>query len=217
MSPEEKLLEMQVDHKPLKPRGHHVAGNSAPARHGKAALNRMYRGHRGNGPGLLFLDFDDVICTSKPYGGYDLFVPAEERPSDLYERLWHPPAAQTLLEILEAYGPRVVITTSWLRLMERNGFEALFRKTGLGVVADALHSAWEAPAMRGMTRLGAIEKWLHAHYQGEPVVVLDDELSGTGLRGSKLDRVGCVVLCEQDVGLHRGHLPLVHRALKGAA
>jgi len=184
--------------------------------HGKAALDRLYRGFHGTGAGLLFLDFDDVICTSKPYGGYDLFQAADEQPADLFERLWHPPAVQALLTILEEHAPRVVITTSWLRLMERAGFEALFRKTGLEPVANALHQQWEAPALRGVTRHGAIELWLHSYYRGEPLIILDDELSGTGLKGSKLDRIGSVLLCEQGVGLHAGHLPLVRKALTGA-
>jgi hypothetical protein len=181
---------------------------------GKAALDRLYRGHRATGPGLLFLDFDDVICMNSPYGGYDLFD-SSERPADLYERLWHPPAVNALLSVLAEHQPRIVITTSWLRLMERAGFETLFRRTGLSAVADALHDAWEAPAMRDMTRHGAIEGWLHAHYAGEPLAILDDDLSGTGLKGSKLDKLGCVVWCEREVGLHAGHLPQVRRALTG--
>jgi len=186
-----------------------------PRPRGNAALELLYRGHCSSGRGVLFLDIDDVICVSKPYGGYDLFQSVDERPSDLYERLWHPPAAQTLTTILEDHAPYVVMSSSWLRMMEREGFESLFRITGLTAVADSLHEFWEAPPMRGMTRLNAIERWLQAHYHGGPVLVLDDPLSGTGLRGSRLDRAGCVVLCEQDVGLHGGHLPLVRRALGG--
>lgn len=127
---------------------------------GKAALDRLYRGHRGAGPGLLFLDFDDVICTSSPYGGYDLFS-TDGHPADLFERLWHPPAVDTLLSVLAEHQPRVVITTSWLRLMERDGFEPLLHRTGLSAVAAALHVAWEAPALRDMTRHGAIDaEWI---------------------------------------------------------
>ena len=181
---------------------------------GKAALDGLYRGVRQVGrPPLLFLDFDDVLCINSPYGGYDVF--AADGPTDLWERLWHPPAAQTLLAVLEAHQPRVVVTTSWLRLMERPGFEGLFRRTGLAPVADALHEAWEAPQRLGATRLQAIEQWLNARYQGEPLVVLDDVLSGTGLRGSRLDKAGCVVLCEEGVGLHAGHRPAIDRALTG--
>jgi hypothetical protein len=159
---------------------------------------------------LLFLDFDDVICINSPYGGYDVLAP--NPPEDLYARLWHPPAVQTLLAIIYEHRPAIVITTSWLRLMSREGFEALFRRTGLQAVADSLHVAWEAPPERG-SRLNAIERWLTANHAGEPLVVLDDTQSGTGLSGSSLDQAGCVVLCEETVGLHAGHLPAVQVAL----
>ena len=183
--------------------------------HGKAALDRLYRGFRNAGTGLVFLDFDDVICINKPYGGYDLFQAVDVQPADLFDRLWHQPSVEVLLSVLKEFNPRVILTTSWLRLMERPGFEALFQKTGLAAVTDALHERWEAPAMRGDTRARAIERWLHANYRGEPLVVVDDVLSGTGLRGSKLDRAGCVLLCEEGVGLHAGHLPFVRQALSG--
>ena len=182
---------------------------------GRAALEAFYRGTRRKARPLVFLDFDDVLCTQKPYGGYDVFLAESERPSDLWERLWHPPAAQTLLAIVEEHRPHVVITTSWLRLLERDGFVGLFHRTGLGVIADELHDAWDAPQDRGHTRHQAIEKWLHARYVGQPLVVLDDDLSGTGLRGSRLDKAGCVVFCKAGVGLHAGHLPAVRSALSG--
>lgn len=193
----------------MKPRNH-----LAPLG-GQTALDKFYAGARKPGRPLVFLDFDDVICTNSPFGGYDVFS-LDQQPDDLWERLWHPPAVSTLLEILEEFEPCVVLTTSWLRMMDRPGFETLFRRTGLGTVADSLHEAWEAPAESGGTRLMAIEKWLRSNFGGEHLVVLDDELSGTGLRGSRLDRIGCVVLCERDVGLHRGHLPTVRKALSTA-
>lgn len=180
---------------------------------GKAAIDRLYRGQRGTGQGLLFLDFDDVLTLSRPYGGYDVFQAVEDQPADLYEKLWHPPAARTLHAIIDEFSPRVVVTTSWLRLMDRSGFETLFRRTGMSRVADALHAAWDAPSRPNMTRHDAIQRWLYTHYLGEPLVVLDDDLSGTGLRGSKLDLAGCVVLCQTGVGLLEEHLPLVRKAL----
>lgn len=185
--------------------------NSQP-KHGSAALDQLYRGVRQpGGRPLLFLDFDDVLCLSRPFSGYDVFAP--DKPSDLWQRLWHPPAMQTLLTVIEETEPKVIITTNWLRLMDKEGFLNLFLATGLGAVADALHANWEAPQARLATRLQAIEKWLNANYGGESLVVLDDKLSGTGLHGSRLDRAGCVVLCEAGVGLHAGHLPAIRKAL----
>lgn len=178
------------------------------------ALDRLHRGIREPGPPLVFLDLDDVLCTGKPYGGYEVFQRFDDPPADLWERLWHPPAAHALLELMREHRPQVVMTTSWLRLMERDGFVQLFRRTGLGIVAEAFHTAWQATQDAGSTRHAAIETWLIAHYAGEPFVVLDDVLSGSGLRGSRLDKAGCVVLCEVGVGLHAGHLPAVARALR---
>lgn len=161
------------------------------------------------------LDVDDVFCLGRPYGGTEVCFPEAERPSDLFERLWHAPAVQVLLEVMTQFEPRVVLTTSWLRFLERPGFEALFRATGLQLVADLLHERWEAPAMRGWERHTAIEAWLSLHYEGEPLLVLDDEFSGTGLKGSRLDKAGCVLLCQGGVGLHAGHLPFMRRVLEG--
>ena len=113
---------------------------------GRAALTQFFRGVRLPGRPLIFLDFDDVLCLNAPYGGNHVRLLAEEQPLDLWERLWHPPSVKTLLTILEEYDPHVVITTSWLRFMERDGFVSLFRRTGLSVVADSFHDSWEAPS-----------------------------------------------------------------------
>jgi hypothetical protein len=160
---------------------------------------------------LVFLDFDDVLCVNSLYGGYDVLAP--NPPAEMWGQLFHAPAVQTLQGIVDEFAPRMVITTSWLRFMERQGFEQLFGRTGLGFVADSLHEAWEAPQDRGTTRPAAVERWLSVHHKGEPFVVLDDIASGTGLAGSALDKHGRVVLCQVGVGLHRGHLSKVRGAL----
>jgi hypothetical protein len=161
---------------------------------------------------LLFLDFDDVLCVNDPYGGYDVLTGGH--PDDLWARLFHAPAVGTLLDILAEHSPRVIITTSWLRFLDREGIEGVLRRTGLGPAADALHEHCEAVQDSGMTRMAAIERWLATHHRGEPWVALDDTASGTGLCGSAHHRVGRVVLCDVGVGLHKGHLAAVRRALK---
>lgn len=163
---------------------------------------------------LLFLDFDDVICTNSPYGGYDVFQPHAERPADLWERLWSPTAVGVLKEVLAKFDPWVVLTTSWLRLLDKEGFSAMFQRTGLGELADALHPVCEAPQDDGKTRHDAVVRWLNANYRGERFIVLDDDLSGTGLRGSKLNKAGRVVLCKTNVGLTQSHVPDIKRALR---
>jgi len=162
---------------------------------------------------LLFLDFDGAICHGMPYGWHEVF--SDVRPVDLWERLWHQPAVAVLRTVMTELQPAVVVTTSWLSLGDRSDFVEIFRNTGLSEVSDAFDARqWQAPALRGETRNDAIERWLRKQRQWlAPKVVLDDELSGTGLRGSKLDKSGSVVWCERGVGLHMEHLPQIRRAL----
>lgn len=164
---------------------------------------------------LVFLDFDDVLCVNRPYGGYDVIAP--DPPADLWARLFHPPAVSTLLRIIEEHEPLVVITTSWLGFLDRTGIERVLQRTGLGAASDSLHRESEATQDRGMTRMQAIERWLAHNHCGEAWVALDDVQSGTGLPGSTHHRAGRIVLCDVGIGLHAGHLPAVRRALKGSA
>lgn len=162
---------------------------------------------------LVFLDFDEVIKLNPEgcLGGYDVLAP--NPPPEIWGQLFHPPAVAVLTTALEQWNPRVVITTSWLRFMLRDALEHVFAKTGLEHITAALHEAWEAPQNARETRCGAIERWLAAHHKGEPYVILDDDLSGTGLRGSRHARAGRVIFCEAEVGLREQHLPAIERAL----
>jgi hypothetical protein len=148
---------------------------------------------------ILFLDLDDVLCLNDPYGGYDLLAPG--KPADLYKKLFETASVRRLKEILDRASPKVVMTTSWLRFLDRAGFEGLFAQTGLGAVVGAFHEHWEAPQNAGETRLQAVERWLAQHHQGEPYAVLDDHLSGTDLAASVHDLLDRVVLCDENVGL----------------
>lgn len=165
---------------------------------------------------IILLDFDEVIVLNRPgdVGGFDAISP--DSPPDLWERLFHKPAMQTLVEAITAHHARVVITTSWLRFLERDGFEHIFRQSALDVLSESLHDCWEAPQNRGETRAQAIDRWLQANHRGEPYVILDDELSGTGLRKSLHDRRKRVIFCRVDIGLHEGHLPSIRAALSRA-
>jgi len=163
---------------------------------------------------LLFLDMDDVLCLNDPYGGYDVLLASRgDVPEDLWLKLFHPQARAVLLQTVQEHQPAVVLTTSWIRFLERPGFEAIFKKTGLEMLSASLHEAWEAPQVHGQTRCQAIEGWLSKHRSSEPFVVLDDTVSGTGLKGSKLYKAGRVILCDVGVGLQEAHLPSIRAAL----
>ena len=164
----------------------------------------------------LFLDFDDVLCLNNPYSGHDVVRPrgyGVAQPADLWERLFAQSAKDVLLTVMAEFSPAVVITSSWLAYFERPGMETLLRNCGLLPIALALHEAWDVPSVQGKTRLQAIQGWMARHHEGEPFVMLDDVESGTGLRGSALEKKGRVVLCHVNVGLTNEHLPAIRNAL----
>jgi HAD domain in Swiss Army Knife RNA repair proteins len=159
---------------------------------------------------LLFLDIDDVLCLSHPYGGYDVLAP--EPPDDLYERLFSAQAVAALLSVMETHDPVVVISSSWSRVMDRGRIAGVFERTGLVQVVQRLHPAWRVPPRSLATRYEVIAAWLAEHHRGEHFVVLDDLWSGSGLADSDWDRQGQVVLCEPGVGLTAQHLEIVATA-----
>jgi len=160
---------------------------------------------------IVFLDFDDIVVLNHTYGAYDLFAP--NPPPELWTQLFDRAAMALLRGVLKEFDARVVITSSWLRLLDRDGLVALCAKTGHQFLADALHGAWEAPQNRFQTRAQAIERWLASNHRGEPFVILDDALSGTGLVGSAFDKSGRVVMCEVGIGLLASHIPAISVAL----
>lgn len=163
---------------------------------------------------LLFLDLDDVICLNDPYGGYDVKIFAKvDPPKDFWEKLFDQKAKEILLSILDEFNPKVVITTSWLRFMDRDSFVTLFKRTGLGHVAESLHEQWDAPQLLQWNRFDAIDRWMQKFYKDEAFVILDDKDSGSRLRGSKFDKAGQLILCDLDIGLTQQHLEIIRVSL----
>ncbi|MDC8771783.1 HAD domain-containing protein [Roseateles albus] len=147
---------------------------------------------------LLFLDVDGVLCLSKPYGGHAL----KTQPPGIWDLLFARHAVEALNLVMREHAPQVVITSSWLSFLEHGAFDKVFRKTGLSLVADGLHPAWEAPQNANETRCAAIDRWFQEYgWPGEPYVILDDMESGTGLKRSYHDYRGRVVFCDEGVGL----------------
>jgi hypothetical protein len=107
----------------------------------------------------------------------------------------------------------VALTTAWLRRLRMGEIVDILDKTGLGVLARSLHQHWPVRQDPVGSRLKAIESWLHSHYEGQPLVIIESEVTGARLRGSRLDQAGAVVLCAPGVGLHGDQLPAVRRAL----
>lgn len=159
----------------------------------------------------LFLDFDDVLVLNRGYGGYDVVAP--NPPADLWTNLFHAPAVEVLRCVMVEFEPQIVVSTSWLRFLDRRAFLDLFARTGLLDVAQSLHAAWEVLQPGHASRHDGIAGWLSKHHRGEPYVVLDDTLSGGSLVASDMDLDGRVILCDENVGLLPTHLPAIRRAL----
>lgn len=166
---------------------------------------------------LLFLDLDDVLCINEPFGGLHVhraIYNPRQVPPDLYRTLFLREAVDALNALLDECNPRVILTTSWLSLLQQQHFVELFRLTGLERVGANFHPEWDAAADRGVSRLAAIDRWLALNHRGEPYVVLDDFESGVSLVGSTHAKVSRVVFCEAGRGFNAGHLPSALRALR---
>jgi len=175
----------------------------------------MTTAHR---PPELMLDLDDVLCINAQYGGTHAHLAAyrpSQASSDLYHRVFEAGAVAALNQLMVEFRPQVVMTTSWLSLLpDRGHFVDLFNRTGLPLVAQALHDNWDAPTNRGESRLAAIDRWLGLHHAGQPLLILDDEESGSSLVGSSHHRAGRVILCEVNRGFHVGLLDAARIALR---
>lgn len=220
--PDELLRRMQVEQAAesyASPRGTPAAPPSSG--HSQASVSRdPSDGTMGSDESkqrpLLFLDVDDVLALNTHYGGREarkaIFRP-EQAPTDLYEKLFSRDAVDALNALLLEFNPRVVMTTSWLMLLNREEFLNLFKETGVNIDDSGFHQHWDAPENYGEGRANRIGKWLADHHAGENLLILDDVCSGATLVDSPWHRAGHVVLCEENVGFHGGLLDAARKAM----
>ncbi len=175
-------------------------------------------------PPVLFLDFDDVICLNRPYGGYDVLTTlaeAERRKEplqatdELWSRLFDLNASVHLKQIHIEFTPQYVLSTSWRWFFDHENLVQTLRLTGLDFVAGHLHHDWSTPQIsRQAHRAVEIKGWLNAHPEHKNAwVVLDDELSGTGFATWPHASRRFVVLCQEGVGLQKEELRMLRNAL----
>lgn len=165
----------------------------------------------------LFLDLDDVLCLNRPYGGMHLrtaLLHPSDVPADFWEHLFSAEAVAALNELVAEVRPRIVLTSSWISLLDRTHFVYAFEMTGLASVGIALHGHWDAEQHCGASRYMSIHEWLRVNHNGEPFLVLDDYDSGEGLLDSLWYKRGRVILCDVGVGFHAGHLDAARHALR---
>ena len=179
---------------------------------------------------LMFLDIDDVLCLSSPYGGFAAIAAVNGQhvnPAAVYRELFAAGAVQALKRVHDEMGARIryVISSTWRESFSREQLDVLFRQSGLGFVADSLVGgrAWCTPSkFRLGQRVDEIAQWLNQHHDGEPFVIVDDTHSGASLRSALKARRGAmphpfagrVVLCQEYVGLTDAHVQTIVGALR---
>ena len=194
---------------------------------------------------VIFLDIDDVICINSPCGGFDAIAAVNGRHVNsawVYQKLFEPGAVSALKQVHDEMGAavRYVVSSTWRESFSRAQLEVVFRRAGLGFVADRLQEGenWRTPPKFGRSRrIDEIAQWLDRHHQGEPFAILDDTHSGASLiptihpppmlssnvpaprhpsESESHPFAGRVVLCDENVGLTSDHVPFILAALRRA-
>ena len=124
---------------------------------------------------LMFLDIDDVLCLSSPYGGYAALEAVDGQhadPAAVYRDLFVPRARDALRRVHDEMGGALnyVISSTWREVFERAQLETVFRRSGLDFVADRLceGARWCTPPTRHANqRVHQIAQWLDRHHRGD--------------------------------------------------
>lgn len=174
---------------------------------------------------LIFLDFDDVICLNSPYGGYDVleayarsvrFGEPIESKHVLWACLFDSTAKRHLQALHEEFTPTYVLSTSWRWFFDRDMLVQTLELGGLDFVARNLHSDWSTPMIsRSAQRIAEITRWLSYHPEAEDTwIVLDDEVSCTGLQYWSYVRREFVLMCWEGKGLQDYEFKYLRRLLE---
>lgn len=166
-----------------------------------------------NHQSVLFLDFDDVLCLSSPYGGYDVLQALSQVVkktavlqdfNEVWEQLFAPDPVAHLKALHDEFSPCYVLSTSWRNFMDKDALATVLKCCGLDFVASNLHCSWETSIGRSdQNRAREISNWLGNNPKFEDRwVALDDERSGTGFaEWPVVAHKPFIVLCRENVGL----------------
>ncbi|MEG1971361.1 MAG: HAD domain-containing protein [Burkholderiaceae bacterium] len=164
---------------------------------------------------IVFLDIDDVLCLNSHYNGQSAASAAKahlagehhEVVGDLWATVFDAEAVSAMLILNDIAKPHYVISSTWAQY-GRPLLSEIFRRTGLGVVADNLHADWLTPRRVDSNRVSEIRWWLDGHAEVREsgfYLVLDDEISGPSLQcGTEARESGIehhTFLCKANEGL----------------
>ena len=173
---------------------------------------------------ILFVDIDDVLCLNKVYGGYDVIDAINDRhenPAAVFREVFDARAIEALERIHQSMDGalRYVVSSTWREVFDGPQMRDVFRKGGLGFVAEALHEEWGTPGGHDPSvRADEIANWLDRHHREEPFAIVDDTFSGPSLKPALTNPshpfYGRIVLCQEQVGLLPEHVELLVQALR---
>jgi hypothetical protein len=167
---------------------------------------------------IVFLDFDDVLAVHREHDSRQVEFAFKNNMLDDVRELWqwlfHYSARTNLQALHEEFEPHYVVSSSWTLSLGRSQIIEVLLRTGLGFVAENLHTEWRTQRESGSYRLTEIESWLDQHnlVDQHPFVILDDELSGHSIPGSHLEEYA--VLCDAWVGFMHPKLKLAQQIIR---
>ena len=139
------------------------------------------------GKNVVFLDFDDVICLSEPFGAYDAIIAMSaidsgaetiEDHAELWAKLFESEAVGHLKAIHKEFEPVYVLSTSWIKFLTLESLRCILGQSGLSFVADSLHEDWSSTlSQSGGVRANEIRSWLDRTSGYEDRWVILDDLS----------------------------------------
>lgn len=161
---------------------------------------------------LLFLELEDVLVlrgSTKRTLVVDAIrtVAAGKNKWRDYQELWDglfDPGPIRQLKILhDQFEPQYCLTSDWTVLMGRSEMLNVLRLSGLGFVANNLHTRWENRSGQMTTdRVKAIENWLSLDPERHGLwAALGSELHEPSAQTFAASHDDFTVLCCRDVGL----------------
>lgn len=100
-----------------------------------------------------------------------------------------------------------------IRLLDCEGFLALFELAGLNIKLEDLHPMWATPEMWGPDRRVSVSNWIERHYRSEGLLILDSETSGVTFTDTPWMKSGQVLLCPDGVGFQATQLDAARAGL----
>lgn len=122
---------------------------------------------------------------------------------ELWHRLFEPEPIRQLKILHDQFEPYYCLTSDWTSLMDRPAMLNVLRLSGLGFVANNLHTRWETGSTRTpSTFVDAVQTWLGINPDHNSLwAAVGSELRESVQQNLPATYAEFTVLCCRDVGL----------------